>query len=709
MNHFPLFEPLPSSKTAAISGTSAYFKQTFSGAMPFVRFISYQKGSFVIGNDSDYTSFVPGQMGWRFPPMVVGLEVKPGGSMGVLREGHITIKFPSMGAMEYHSEFFRIGTPKAIRWGWTKKRSSGADYSVPQGLDAPTAKTLVDNIDTWEKFCGDGTEDVMVGPLIDFSYTINNDASVDATFVVGTKNEIPAYLGTNRQDKKNTNSSTKDSVADNRLARVLELENGQFLGLKNDIAKKHTINYNFSNQGFFSALLSRIGTLFNPVIEYDHDAYSDDVFISMEFLVDYTINKGKGKQQNDYKLDISNAVAAAHPNIISNSENVIFPNATMANPIVAQNVDGATLVLDTKNTQNLKLQSGKEFPEQIASKGILKIYNGDRNNYEKGKWGYIKNIFLKVDFVLDVAKSMGENGKMGDFIQKLCDEINVAGAGLMELAPQVQSDSNGTMIYTIVDYALIPSVVAMPSTIHLFNDNTTITNINFSADLPKEIIAMAMLGNQKSKEIGKNLFFKFQQDPTDILNLKSYIPDASFANTGGFIPGTGFGNIPGINVNVPTQFPMSDGTTPRTPAAAAGGAAAGGTPPAGNIITGFNTAGPITPTNTLIDDNCIVIHSDDDIMTNGSPTKDVSAILKDTALCKNLYFGNSGLNKNNPLLPIELELTVLGISGITVGKVVNIDRVPFDKSGVFQVTEVTHKVSDTWETTIKFRYRPTNV
>jgi hypothetical protein len=85
--------------------------------------------------------------------------------------------------------------------------------------------------------------------------------------------------------------------------------------------------------------------------------------------------------------------------------------------------------------------------------------------------------------------------------------------------------------------------------------------------------------------------------------------------------------------------------------------------------------------------------------------------VKDTQLLKYLYFGtDSGTTKNNPLLPIELEITTLGVSGVTVGKICNIEDLPFnDSKGLLQVVEVNHTVdSALWQTSIKFKYRPGN-
>jgi hypothetical protein len=101
-----------------------------------------------------------------------------------------------MNQLKQYQDFFRIGNAKSIVWGWNKNRITG-DNQQPANTRA--SEGLANNIDAWLNFCA-GTShssDAMVGPLIDFSFTLNTDASVDATFTVGTKTEIPAYLGMN--------------------------------------------------------------------------------------------------------------------------------------------------------------------------------------------------------------------------------------------------------------------------------------------------------------------------------------------------------------------------------------------------------------------------------------------------------------------------------------------------------------------------------
>lgn len=60
----------------------------------------------------------------------------------------------------------------------------------------------------------------------------------------------------------------------------------------------------------------------------------------------------------------------------------------------------------------------------------------------------------------------------------------------------------------------------------------------------------------------------------------------------------------------------------------------------------------------------------------------------------------------SPMLPIDFEFTVHGISGIKRGDKFKVQGIPRKfRNGFFQVTDITHSISETWTTTIKGSYR----
>jgi len=700
-------------------------KSTFSGAMPFVFFTahgsagkpanidtigtkeSYEYGK-IIGND-------------RFVPLITNLEVKPTGTMGVVREGSVTIKFASMQQMKRYQDFFRIGTAKTITWGWNKNRLNGSDFNVR--LDnaeiATTSKEIVNDIDKWRATLKkwNYTVDILVGPLIDFSFTLNNDASVDVVFTVGSPNELVAFMGSHKKDSNAVKSSDSLNIAAYRVASLLNLVQLDFTGGKfaADI-RPELLNYDYTQ--------STIQKLFTAFLSFGDSAYdnvSEDIYISFGAVTQYAINQNPPNTVVKYIFDIDEAISVAHPNIISNSENVIFLNKAMANPFQA----GDEIKLDIQNTQNfdtLLNQKSHSYPESGTFNGK---YGGATNTFSPGQWGYVKNVFFKLSFVQDIIKNNGD-GNIVDIVEKLCNEINVASCGLTDLSPQVSSKQNGKEVFTIVDYALNPTITSIP-TLNLFevelfgkSNSSTITNISFNCDLPKEIGAMAMLGNRKGIDVGQKTFFG-QVDDT-ILAVPAKLPEYSF--TGGQGPQGPQGPTVVVDPKSPAPGTIdSKGqrvdaipTKPLKPNEWWEWIAYG--PPNGrweatfnqNLTPGAQRAKVIALKKT-IDESCVFIKYDDkehSVQPNKSANDLFKAVFKNTDMLKSLYFGNGNINKNNPLLPIELEITVLGISGIIAGQVLKLPdgNLPFGNAGIFQVKEVNHTVNDKWETTIKLGFRP---
>lgn len=692
MNHFPFFSALDGGIIEAIQKLD---KTKFSGAMPYVYFSHYLGGQ-TIGEtvNWDYKSG-----GERFPPIITNLEVKPNGSMGVVRHGVVTVKFASMNQLKQYQNFFRIGNAKSIVWGWNKNRITGNNQ---QPAATTASKDIAGNIKAWLGFCAgtSHTSDAMVGPLIDFSFTLNPDASVDATFTVGTKTEIPAYLGMNNHGTKQTPASSQNNKIDTKIARLLEPDNAKFTeALKNDI-KNHLLNYEFikSKQGA-GEVTGAIKGWWNQLATTDYKP-TEKVYVDMTTIIKYTVNKQK---TSGAIVDISQSIGKAHPNMISTSENIIFPNSLMANPTRIGGNDAASL--EIKGTQNFLVHS-REFVNHKKPAEIT--FNGYTNVFEAGSYGNVGEIYVDVDFALDAWYNTGE-GSVKDFIDKLCTEINIASAGLMELGLDESADSKtDNSVLTIVDYNLAPKGKQSVPEIDLFGNDSTIINMSFNTDLPKEIISMAMLGNRKGIEIGKNLFFQYEKDfLSDEITTGASAPYllAKPANTLDINANYGLNNL----IQKSTAELNKKGVKAIEPPAPST-VSLTGAQVTGNFANDLaKQASTNNATEGLIDENCIVIGNLPKETEHTNNEKGTKVVLKDVALVKNLYFGDASVNKNNPLLPAELELTVLGISGITVGRIVKIKDLPFQTDGLMQVIEVNHRVSDsTWETIIKLKYRPAN-
>jgi hypothetical protein len=731
MNHFPFFAPVSSNVIKAIVDLK---KEQFAGAMPFVYFHEHNGlvtgEQITLGTEASYT-FNP-KLKYRFQPLITNLEVKPTGTMGVVREGSVTVKFASMDQMKDYQDFFRIGSAKTIVWGWNQNRLTGKDKPEIK-IDDKLSKSIAGNIDKWLDFIKQHglSADIMVGPLINFNFTLNNDASVDVVFTVGSPTEITAYLGSHKTDATSVKTGDKENVSAYKVANLLGLSDSEYTSILDSELKPNLLNYDYSQSSIsqtWTNVLSSIGL--------QYDSISEDVFIAFNLIEKYAINqRSDGGKSGRYKLNLEDSITCAHPNMISNSENVIFLNTTMANPKVV----GTETILDIANPQNIDHKrtigqdSVKSYPEDGNGERTYKNEAGEefKNTFKPRHWGKTRNILFKVSFVQDIIKNNGD-GNIVNILEQLCSEINLATCGLTDVSPQTMSKEDGKEVFTIVDYALTPEGHNAPE-LPLFeagDKSSTIINISFNCDLPKEIGAMAMLGNRKTIDSGTKLFFSYEKDAVlDVPTNANYTPiSGSGGGGGGGGDGGGqpanYGKLqvgsqsPGELDNVskkvipnPTGLPGKDslgkdkvwnyvyfGTAPgrwvaqqdkaNTPAAKAATAVA---------------------MNVLINESCVLIKNEDTEHTHGKNNIGVTKVIfKNTDMIKKLYFGDTETNKNRPLLPIELELTVLGISGITCGQVLTINNLPFDNNGIFQVKEVNHTVNDTWETTIKLGFRPDN-
>jgi len=87
-------------------------------------------------------------------------------------------------------------------------------------------------------------------------------------------------------------------------------------------------------------------------------------------------------------------------------------------------------------------------------------------------------------------------------------------------------------------------------------------------------------------------------------------------------------------------------------------------------------------------------------------------------LNRNLEAGKNGKVienrvRHNPIYPLEISVTIDGVSGVLPGNCFTLDNVPklYKDSGIFQIVEVSHDVSaDDWTTTFRsfFRYMRTD-
>lgn len=660
MSSFPAISPV---KGGIISKINTTNRETFSGNKPFIQLTKYVNGVKGVPTTISYKTYSPydnikNKDGFdlskienkneRFPPLITGLDVSNSGTLGAIRKAKINVKFSDINQLTRYKEFLLIGNTQMVSWGWVK--TSGA-----ASTDINLAARIVVNIGEWqnEVALANYEIDYMAGPLVNFNFKINSDATIDAELELGSPSEIPGFLALNKKDKESSTDAKTDGDDIVLVCQGLDLD-GKITGTTEADIKAHTINFREDR-------IDKASTF----------GESSDTYVQLGFALKAILNKFRPKETDNTKLelgiDLSNSVAMGHPNMISVSENVLFPNSTTMGFIGGYTEKNARLLTpDTTNTQAFgPFNSKHEFPIQDVNTKI-----GDAVvNIPNKTAGYIENIYIKTEFLKDSAKGC-EN--VNDFLDKIIAELNVAGVGLYNLVRRETTDKNAKLIYSIVDLNLYHKPPTTIPTVNLFGNSSRVIDISMNCDMPKEIVSMMVMDSkdpaQHDDNPGIRMFAMQKPDPVMYL-LPKPIPTSTGAlaadDTSAWYDGilTALAFVPSFFSNA------------------------------------FNMPG----------ENRIKFAKSAKFGDSGADP--MFGVFKDVSCVKHYVFGKD-FKRNNALVPVTVSFTLLGMSGISLGSAMILKPSPvpwLEGRGYWQVTSVEHKVDDAqWTTMVECKYRVAN-
>ena len=646
MSSFPAISPMKGGIVTKINDTT---RVKFSGNKPFIQLTKYANGTNTL-NYGSYTGFNLSQIqtkNERFPAHITGLDVSNSGTLGAIRKAKINVKFSDITQLERYKDFLLIGNTQMVSWGWVKT-ASGASTAIG------VAASIVVNIGNWEsQVAGANYEvDYMAGPLVNFNFKINSDATIDAELELGSPSEIPGFLALNKKEK--TTSTDAKSEGDDIVVVCQGLDlDGKLTGTTEAEIKAHTINFRDDRKDK--------ATTFGE---------SSDTYVQLGFALKAILDKFRPKEGSSNKLelgiDLSNSIAMGHPNMISVSENVVFPNSTTMGFIGGYSEKNARVLTPTLSaTQKFgPFNTTHEFPIDTVNTNI-----GPASVVIPNKTaGFIENIYIKTDFLKDSAKGCET---VNDFLDKIIAELNVAGVGLYNLARRETAGKDSKLIYSIVDLNLSHNVskAAIPS-INLFTNNSRVIDISMNCDMPKEIVASMVIPNndvaQPDDNPGIRMFAMQKPDPVmDLLPKTPPVLGGAIADddTSGF-----WASIGAFFTLIPSFFSNT-----------------------------FNMPG----------ENRVKFAASTKFGDGGADP--MFGVFKDVSCVKHYVFGSS-FTRNNALVPVTISFTLLGMSGITIGSAITFSPSPVPwltrATGYWQVTSVEHKVDDSkWTTTVECKFR----
>lgn len=674
MSRFPIVNNLEDELVKAITNTD---RLKFSGTKVFAALQCFgghnNVPNGIIGNDSYYAFNYMDEINnhkRRIPPLLKSIEVKTAGSLGAIKKAEVTIQFSSMEELKNNRGYLQIGKTQLLVWGWSKDRNGAPQFKTPSSDLALEAINAAHHL----KAVLGKDWDMHAGILTNFEFKLNENLTVDATLELSQPSDIPAFLALANKKKtahvEKTDDDTSKPFAEAAQAAALDPNN--------------------NSGAAYTALLNYTINIDDAVFDWTY-GNTDSPYIAFGYICKVLANKSKVlKMEKGQRMDIDidNAIAGGRERMISVSEHVIIPCPGMPKTKeVPAEINGKTLKglqFDTANETFAPISLGSnvfQFPEpnDLTKWGVTLKGN---------QYGYLSSIFISADFLKEAAKGC-ETTK--DFLEKIIREMNIAGAGLWNLALRDIEDDEGWMTYTIVDYNLTHDI-SPPPVVDLFSKDSTVTNVDLQADLPKEVAGQAMLGSENSGHDESPGTAMFNENPgTDPILGKAQAVDESF-------------EAANANKNSGEKVQQPDNK----------GIVAGLLDAAGDalsLVTGLVTA--------VVDEvkavfakmfnapaECQVKLSKKPYYADGGSDAHF-VVFKEAGQVKNLYFGKGHAFKNS-LLPVKLNFTTLGIGGFVIGKAMNVNMIPWldSSKGFWQITDVKHSIDDTkWTTNVEIRFR----
>ncbi len=663
---------------------------------------NYQLNKTIVGYDFNGKPIeVEGETNMRIStPIIESVEIDTDGANNTLKVAKVNVRCFSLKQYEMFELFFcKPGMNVLLEFGNNilsrKKYSPSKDAGRPNPFDNVTSaivdkrsyKTFKENFSkyyrvndsTFRDYMSNvessrGTYDLVAGKVTDFSFEIDN-GTYTVMVEISQGNQMTLAIPANTTEKVSVNENQPIDTTKPYGQWLLEM--AAKLGLNYDVLsniikekKLESPEKEFFNWG-------KVNT------DKKDEAASSDAYISLRFilkiLMNYMLYKDGNFNRQDFEFplptyksgtkDIECIPFRIHNKLISSSPDLIFPSAKL--PSFTGDKDGITIVLDPgKITEGLI--NGYSVVEPIpltlpiGNKTItINEPNGDLIN------GNALNVFLKWDTILQIWK---KSYTRIDFLKGVLDILNSNSYGLYRLIYGPVVTGGAATIIDVKSFGESPE-----SPIYRFKVNSVKSNVKeftFNFEMSNLVAGRTVFNAQRFLTQAFNGVKKEDRKKIELPSdaYRSY-DNSMFGNADGWYSinvidlealKTTFKDAQDRGVVVPKEEPKKN-----EPSSLA------------EVIdkqtTKFKSADG-KKLKLLIFNNVDVVHG----------------------------IVSSEIKEKSTLTPIDVSLTIDGLSGLSCGEYFKIDGVPemYNKIGVFQITNTSHSINnDGWKTTIEASFR----
>ena len=615
----------------------------------------------------------------RPPPIVDSIDIDYAGSYGALTKASITFRVFSIDQFEIVERFFLMPyVTILVEWGWN-------DYGqtpVPITNTEDMLKIYNRSDDYVEDLRAKsfGKHDAMVGVVTNFQYSINNEGAFECNIEVSSRGEMYLMMkNSSIQPKKVKDIPDKSEVEEDPLKEAVNKLRREIptLGIRNtndepseyifipklkssaeDGGTENEVNVTQeAAAGNYSSPISpEIGNVF-----YIKWGWIEDNILSNLKLSNVLVYKGfktdTGKKADMFTINSTNSTISNHPNLIScNSSILLIPNKS------APSFD--TLGKPFSQSENAINQALADKPRYRSDLSINNENFSKKIGDTTSKWdGDIRNLYIHSEFLISLLKKHEDS--VYNFLTEIIKKMNEASCNLWDLDISDKFKIDGKRVISIIDknYAAENNTVAdlllnKEKKVHHFQvlkANSIINSMNFTSQLPKEMGAVVMLSRDETQS----------KDMT----IGGYLKDSSTA------PWKTTDKI----LNAFDIEKKETNTTSDEKNISDKEASAYAREKLYKLVPQIET------------DKLTVTFACNDKQT-------VSALLFEGGTEKRNNYNN------NILIPIEITLTIDGLSGLHIGNIFTVDGISrrYQEYGLWQVVGLKHSISDAnWQTEIR--------
>ena len=667
--------------------------------------LNYQLNETIVGFDFNGKPIkVDGEKNRRIStPIIESVEITTDGANNTLKTAKINVRCFSLKQYEMFELFFcKPGMNLLLEWG--NNILSRKNYSDSKDAERPKAATDVTSLlvpkndyDTYKQNFSNyyrvnnetfrtymnnveasrGTYDLVAGKVTDYSFSIDNGTytvmieisqgnQMTLAIPVNTTEPTSTVKGKNKNIKNGIDQWTLELCANlgidyNNFKKIIGKE------WENDFYNWGKVNEDKKDEG--SSKDAYVSLRFILKILLNYMLYKDGNFVRQDWeltLPTYD-NKNTGKP-------IECIPFRFHKNMISSSPEIIFPNEDL--PKITGAKDKVEIVVDPKNRVKGTINGYSILENTPLSlkrgSGVININPADPNAPDI-KNGNALNIFINYKNVAEIWK---KSYTRIDFLKSILAILNSNTYGLarFQYIPQVTGGKA-----TIVDIKSTgeADTGTQPYRFKVNGINSIVRDFSFNFEMSNLIAGRTVFNAQKF------LIEALKKVPADSKTKIDLPPDAykSYDNSM-------FGNADGwYSINVidleALKKTFKDAQDTSTTAPPADDKKTDEAKHLADTIQAksikFKEAGK--------NDLKILIFNDVDFVTKLVTSVD---------------------NEKSTLTPIDVSLTINGLSGLSCGEYFKLEGVPemYNKIGVFQITNTSHTIdNDGWVTKIDAGFR----